>query len=72
MNKQSAMPNEPFPGAYSQRCVQCESAAQIMTARHIETGKWSWMVQCLNANCRYQRELEDIDLPSIDETGWTG
>ena len=53
-------PAEPFPGAFYQRCVKCEAAAEASLARRIEDGQWAVLVTCLDASCRYAREI-DVD-----------
>jgi len=53
-------PTEPFPGAFNQRCVKCESAAEANIARRIDDGRWAVVVQCLAPDCRFSREI-DVD-----------
>lgn len=60
-------PTEPFPGAFNQRCVKCESAAEAAIARRIEDGRWAVLVQCLNGECRYSREI-DVDPKDLDKS----
>lgn len=65
----SLLPTEPFPGAFHQRCVKCESAAESSIARRIEDGRWAVLVQCLNPACGYGREI-DVDLTKLDKEGF--
>lgn len=51
------LPPEPFPGALSQRCVKCESAAIVSLAREISDGRYKYMATCMDEKCGYSREI---------------
>lgn len=61
---------EPFPGAYSQRCVKCESAAESRLGRRIDDGQWEILAVCLNPGCGYSRPL-DVDMKRLGNQGWS-